>query len=127
VVHLSEADAGKWSPLLRQVDLARLGASRPTTPSIADGYECAVGRLRQPQKHLTDDEIGLLVATYRGGSTILELAAQFTCDRKTVIRYLKLNCWSCPVSVDTWKLGRGSLKLTLLQSPLELRRRQVAD
>jgi len=23
--------------------------------------------------------------------------------------------WSCPISVDTWKLGRGSLKLTLLQ------------
>lgn len=30
--------------------------------------------------------------------------------------------WSCPVPVDTWKLGRGSLKLSLLQSPLELRR-----
>ncbi|MHB1137274.1 MAG: aldo/keto reductase, partial [Coriobacteriia bacterium] len=30
--------------------------------------------------------------------------------------------WSCPVSVDTWKLGRGGLKLSLLQSPLELRR-----
>lgn len=34
----------------------------------------------------------------------------------------KLAEWSCPVSVDTWKLGRGSLKLSLLQSPLELRR-----
>ncbi|PKQ10130.1 MAG: hypothetical protein CVT69_01365 [Actinobacteria bacterium HGW-Actinobacteria-9] len=33
-----------------------------------------------------------MVAGYRAGSTILELAARHDCDRKTVIRYLKLHC-----------------------------------
>ena len=33
-----------------------------------------------------------MVVTYREGSTILELAARFECDRKTVMRYLKLHC-----------------------------------
>lgn len=33
-----------------------------------------------------------MIAAYRAESTILELASQFDCDRKTVIRYLKLNC-----------------------------------
>jgi len=91
-VQLSEADADKWPPLLKQVALAQSGASRQAGPSIADGYESAVSRLQQPQRHLRDDEISLLVATYRAGSTIAELAAQFECDRKTVTRYLKLQC-----------------------------------
>jgi len=30
--------------------------------------------------------------------------------------------WGCPVSVDTWKLGRNGLKPSLIQFPLELRR-----
>lgn len=33
-----------------------------------------------------------MVEGYRAGSTILELAARHDCDRKTVIRYLKLHC-----------------------------------
>jgi predicted HTH domain antitoxin len=91
-VHLSEADADKWPPLLQQVALAKSGTSRRAGPSIADSYESAVSRLRQQQRHLSDDEISLLVATYRAGSTIAELAAQLECDRKTVTRYLKLQC-----------------------------------
>jgi predicted HTH domain antitoxin len=77
---------------LKQVALAQSGAARQAEPSIADGYESAVSRLQQPQRHLRDDEISLLVASYRSGSTIAELAAQLECDRKTVMRYLKLQC-----------------------------------
>ena len=91
MVHLSEADADKWLPLLKQVALAKSGASRPCSPSVADGYE-AVSRLRQQHKQLGSDEIGRLVTTYRAGSTITELAAGFDCDRTTVMRYLKLQC-----------------------------------
>jgi len=73
------------------VALAKTGCIRPAQPSIADGYE-AVSQLRQEHKYLTDTEIGGLVAAYREGSTILELTARFDCNRKTVMRYLKLHC-----------------------------------
>lgn len=91
MVHLSEANADKWLPLLHQVNAAKNGAKRPSEPSISDGYE-VVGRLNQPQTHLTDDAVGEIVAGYRAGATILELSARHDCDRKTVIRYLKLRC-----------------------------------
>jgi DNA-directed RNA polymerase specialized sigma24 family protein len=91
MVHLSEADAERWPPLLKQVALAKEGCVRPAQPSIADGYE-AVGQLRQQHKRLTDSQIDQLVADYREGSTILELAVRFDCDRKTVMRHLKLHC-----------------------------------
>lgn len=90
-MHLSEVDADKWPPLLKQVALAKEGCIRPVQPSIADGYE-AVSKLIQKQKRLTDDEITQMVSSYRAGSTIRELTALFGCDRKTVMRYLKLNC-----------------------------------
>jgi DNA-directed RNA polymerase specialized sigma24 family protein len=76
---------------LRQVALAKEGCIRPALPSIADGYE-AIRQLRQEHKHLTDSEVGQLVIAYREGSTILELAARFDCDRTTVMRHLKLHC-----------------------------------
>lgn len=91
MVHLSEADAERWPPLLKQVALAKEGCIRPAQPSIADGYE-AVSQLRQQHKRLTDSEVNGLVFAYREGCTILELAARFGCDRKTVTRYLKLHC-----------------------------------
>jgi len=90
-VHLSEANAERWPPLLKQVALAKEGCSRPAQPSIADGYE-AVSQLRQEHKHLTDSEVDQLVIAYREGSTVLELAARFDCDRTTVMRHLKLRC-----------------------------------
>jgi DNA-directed RNA polymerase specialized sigma24 family protein len=77
---------------LKQISAAESGATRPVESSISDGYESTVSRLQQQHKHLPGDEIDPLVAAYRSGSTILELAEMFDCDRKTVIRYLKLNC-----------------------------------
>lgn len=91
LVHLSEVDAERWPPLLKQVTLAREGCTRPAQPSIADGYE-AVSQLQQQQTRLADSDVGQLVVAYREGITILELAARFSCDRKTVTRYLKLHC-----------------------------------
>lgn len=70
---------------------AKSGAARLSEPSISDGYETIIS-LRQQHKYLSGDETDRLVASYRDGSTILELASDFGCDRKTVIRYLKLNC-----------------------------------
>jgi hypothetical protein len=91
MVRLAEADAERWQPLLKQVVLAKAGCIRPTQPSIANGYE-AVSQLRQYHKRLTDSEVDQLVVGYREGSTILELTARFDCDRKTVMRFLKLHC-----------------------------------
>lgn len=91
LVHLSEVDAERWPPLLKQVALAREGCTRPAQPSIADGFE-AVSQLHQQQTRLADSDVGQLVVAYREGTTILELAARFGCDRKTVTRYLKLHC-----------------------------------
>ena len=91
MVHLSRADADKWPPLLKQVALAKAGCVRPIQPSIDDEHE-AVSQLRQQHKRLTDAEIDQLVIAYREGSTVLELAARFDCDRKTVLRFLKLHC-----------------------------------
>jgi hypothetical protein len=91
LVHLSEANADKWLPLLYQVSAAKNGTERPVGPSIADGYE-AVGMLTQHQKRFNDDEVAEIVTGYRAGATILELAARHACDRKTVIHHLKLHC-----------------------------------
>jgi DNA-directed RNA polymerase specialized sigma24 family protein len=76
---------------LKHVALAKAGCIRPTQPSIADGYE-AVSHLRQNHRRLADSEVDQLVVAYREGSTILELVARFDCDRKTVMRFLKLRC-----------------------------------
>lgn len=104
MVHLSEADAERWPPLLKHVALAKSGCIRPTQPSIADGYE-AVSQLRQHHKRLTDSEVDQLIVAYREGSTILELVARFDCDRKTVMRFLKLHC----VETRYWRLNEAQI------------------
>ncbi len=90
-MHLSAADADKWLPLLHQVNAAKTGTTRSVGPSIADGYK-TVGKLVQDQKRFSEDEVAEIITGYRAGCTILELATQHGCDRKTVIHHLKLNC-----------------------------------
>jgi hypothetical protein len=92
MVHLSEANADKWLPLLHQVGRAKSGVTRPREATISDSYKRSIGKLVQHQKRLTEGETAKLVADYRAGCTIMELAARLCCDRKTVIRYLKLSC-----------------------------------
>jgi hypothetical protein len=87
LVELSEAHAEKWVPLLQQITMARLGAPLPLPPT-ADKYKSAT-RIHQRQKRLGENEIDQLIAAYRAGSTVYELAAQFGCHRKTVSGHLK--------------------------------------
>lgn len=85
---LSEADADKWPPLLEEIAAARLAvATRPTAP-VVDHPEY-VTRLRHRQKRLAKDEIEQLMAAYRAGLTVYQLARQFGCHRTTVSACLK--------------------------------------
>lgn len=85
---LSEADANKWPPLLEQIATARLGTSMPS-PSTSVDDRPLVRQIHQRQKLLSEDEIEQLIAAYRAGSTVYQLAKQFGCHRTTVSGCLK--------------------------------------
>ena len=85
---LSEWDAEKCSPLLEQVTAARLGTLAPSLSTPVDDRPMSK-RIRQRQKRLSEDEIEQLVAAYRAGLTVYQLAKQFGCHRTTVSGCLK--------------------------------------
>ena len=64
---------------------------RPITPArkINKYGEVEVGRTIQEQKHLTEDEITLLLSEYKAGKSTYALAEQFGCHRTTVSNTLK--------------------------------------
>jgi AraC-like DNA-binding protein len=74
---------------LKQISLAKSGTfipppEAPTTPD----YRIA-GKIRQQQRLLNEAEIAQLIAGYKAGSTVYQLAAQFGCHRTTVSRWLQ--------------------------------------
>ena len=89
LVALSETDTQKYPILLKQIALVKSGVliSKPATSSSND-YKTA-NRIRQKKKRLTDNEIKELVAGYKQGATVYELAAQFGYHRTTASNYLK--------------------------------------
>lgn len=87
MVDLSELDVKKCTMLAQQIAKARLGAAEPLPPT-SEKYKCTRGN-RQRQKQLGDAEISRLVARYRAGATVYELANQFGCHRTTVSDHLK--------------------------------------
>ena len=87
MVELSEAHTEKWRPLLEQIDLVKLGTAAPVSPT-ADKYK-STKRISQRQKRLDVDEIEQLIAEYKTGSTVYQLAAKFGCHRTTVSECLK--------------------------------------
>jgi len=51
--------------------------------------ESVAGRIKQEQKYLTEEEIGLLIFEYAAGKTTYALSDKFGCNRKTVSGILK--------------------------------------
>jgi DNA invertase Pin-like site-specific DNA recombinase len=88
VVGLSEADAEKWTPLLRQTALGKSGASAPPSPPVT-GYRLAVKTIRQHQKRLDYAEIAQLIAEYQAGASTYQLATRFGIHRTTVTHHLR--------------------------------------
>ena len=91
LVALSEADTQKYPVSLKHIALVKSGVlvSKPATSSSND-YKTA-NRIRQKQKRLAGDEINQLIAGYKSGPTVYELAVQFGCHRTTVSETLKRN------------------------------------
>jgi len=71
-----------YTTILNQLRKAGMDTER------SDG-RVVVTKIRRPQKYLDRDEIDHLIAEYRAGSTIYELAERFGCHRQTVSRHLK--------------------------------------
>ena len=88
MVELSEAHAEKWPVLLEQIATAKLSVAIQAAPPITDDREYAT-RIRQQQKRLDENEIERLIAEYRTGLTIYQLATRFGCHRTTVSECLK--------------------------------------
>ncbi|MBI2798367.1 hypothetical protein HYX70_03685 [Candidatus Saccharibacteria bacterium] len=67
--------------------------SHPTVESILDEHpgQEALGprRVRQHQRRLTPAEIDLLVASYKSGSTLVQLAEEFGINRATARAHLE--------------------------------------
>jgi predicted DNA-binding protein YlxM (UPF0122 family) len=63
----------------------------PITPArrVNEYGEVEVGRTIQDQKHLTEDEITLLLCEYKTGKSTYALAEQFGCHRSTISNALK--------------------------------------
>lgn len=88
LVVLSDADSNLWAPLLEQTSLAKAGLARlPEGARIAD-LDTAERRQR-PHAKLSDDQVDEMIALYRDGATVYELANQFGCHRQTVSRWLR--------------------------------------
>lgn len=84
---LSESHAEKWPPLLEHAAPARSRGCRQSeaSPREAD----VVHSLRQKQRRLDKDEIERLIAAYKAGSTVYQLAERWGCHRTTVSQCLK--------------------------------------
>ena len=84
--------------------------------------EPASGRRRR-KVHLTGAQMQELLASYAGGSTILELAAQFDIGRTTVSKHLKQH----GVSVRLQGLGEEEIALAIELYRLGLSVARVAE
>ena len=89
-VELSEAHSNKWRPLLEQIALIKLGVAEAPAPPATSHYR-AVTKISQRQKRLDEHEINQLIAEYKAGSTVYQLATRFGCHRTTVSEHLRLN------------------------------------
>ncbi|MHB1342759.1 MAG: helix-turn-helix domain containing protein [Thermoleophilia bacterium] len=73
---------------MKQITLAKLQAAAPPKQSMVPKHK-AVTRLRQQQTRLDESEVVRLIAEYRSGSKVYQLAARFGCHRTTVSECLK--------------------------------------
>jgi len=56
---------------------------------ISEDGEIVVKQIRQPQKHLSDDEIAQIIIAYQGGKSANVLAREYGCNRKAICDHLK--------------------------------------
>ena len=95
LVGLSDIDTNNYAKVLdykdslnREPSLQKKGTSgKPIqTPN---SQERIVNKLHQQQKRLSDEEIDQIIAGYKSGQPMLELAMQFGCHRTTISNNLK--------------------------------------
>ena len=83
LVALSTADTNKWSTLIE----GRLVEQTQEDHTTSD-YRL-LGPIRRRQRRLTEAQVVEMTARYKAGSTVYELAAEFSCHRTTVAARLK--------------------------------------
>ena len=80
---LSTADSNKWV-LLKEGHLEKQAPEAITSSDYRLN-----GSIRQRQRRLTEAQVADMVAKYKAGATVYELAAEFGCHRATVAERLK--------------------------------------
>jgi len=97
MVGLSDLDSNNYysiitfkESLLSQTQSATLPKIiSPTDRHVNEHGEILVGKMRQEQKRLNEEEIKLLIDGYKEGKSTYALALQFGCHRSTVSNILK--------------------------------------
>ena len=80
---LSTADSNKWLLLLKGQFEGK------TSQDSTSSDNQLLGSIRQHHRRLTPIQVSDLIARYREGATVYELAVEFNCHRTTVAERLK--------------------------------------
>jgi lambda repressor-like predicted transcriptional regulator len=95
MVALSELDANSLSRALQYKNQIDCKITKPDAQALStqiDGTnEKIINELHQQQKRLSSTEIPQIVAGYKSGQTVYELAETFGCHRVTISSQLKAN------------------------------------
>lgn len=83
MVALSTADTNKWLLLNGEHSQRNTQENPPSSD-----YQL-LGPIRQQQRRLSEVQVRKMIARYKGGATVYELAAEFGCHRTTVAERLK--------------------------------------
>ena len=62
---------------------------KPNATFISDYGETVVRKVRQVQKHLSEEEIDQIIIAYQAGKSANVLAREYGCDRKAICDHLK--------------------------------------
>lgn len=96
LVVLAERNSNKYDSIIRFKQSVLImnnfdQLENPSSPAkkVNEYGETVVGKVIQKQKHLTEEEIVLLVSEYKTGKSTYVLADQFGCHRSTVSSILK--------------------------------------
>ena len=75
--------------------------SLPSTDrAVNEQGEIVVSKIKQEQKRLSDDEVSLIIAAYKSGSSTYDLAEQFGCHRNTISNAIKSRGVSVTIRKD---------------------------
>ena len=78
------------TPLPAKPSILQHAASvKESVTFISNEGETVVSQIRQPQKHLSKEEVAQIVIDYQGGKSANVLAREYGCDRHTIVTHLK--------------------------------------